>query len=302
MTNGQRLINLDRLKIKFNSYEELDNYIISEYKTKTSQTIAEELGWKSHHCVTRLLKRLNVQRREQHAIPIHTVNQDYFENIDSLEKAYLLGFIAADGCVSCPIGRSWKLIISLGIKDRLHLESICKVLQSDYPISNVYTKSTFGLDNYCKWFWKSTTQIYNKKLVNDLIKHKITPKKSLTLDWPTTIPPEFMSGYLLGFFDGDGWASVSKDRIDSGRPKWQTFSVCSGSYGFLELYAKKLSKITGIEVKTPYIVKGKLSEFRLGYNAYEDCRKIYNILYSNANVYLERKKKKLESIFNYGKL
>ena len=29
----------------------------------------------------------------------HNLNKDYFKNIDNEEKAYWLGFIAADGCI-----------------------------------------------------------------------------------------------------------------------------------------------------------------------------------------------------------
>jgi hypothetical protein len=48
--------------------------------------------------VYNILKRHGVARR--HAT--HSVTEDYFAAIDTEEKAYWLGFLAADGCIRSP--------------------------------------------------------------------------------------------------------------------------------------------------------------------------------------------------------
>ena len=54
----------------------------------------------------------------------HTVNKNYFSNIDTRNKAYWLGFISADGyVVSNKSGGNFELGIELSYKDRDHLKA-----------------------------------------------------------------------------------------------------------------------------------------------------------------------------------
>lgn len=46
----------------------------------------------------------------------YAVNQDYFATIDTEEKAYWLGFIAADGCVS-RAGKGFRFQMGLAARD-----------------------------------------------------------------------------------------------------------------------------------------------------------------------------------------
>ena len=72
-------------------------------------------------------------------IPIRNDNHSYkanyriFENIDTPEKAYWLGFIAADGCVYV---REKNATIRIAIKssDKEHLEKFKKFMESDVKI------------------------------------------------------------------------------------------------------------------------------------------------------------------------
>ena len=49
----------------------------------------------------------------------HNLNKEYFKNIDTEEKAYWLGFIAADGCVYKMSKNAHRLQINLSYKDIL---------------------------------------------------------------------------------------------------------------------------------------------------------------------------------------
>jgi hypothetical protein len=127
----------------------------------------------------------------------YSLNDRFFEVIDSHEKAQILGFIAADGCVhkndrnkirtkgSC-------LEIEIHNKDRDYLEWIKDCMGYGGPISsNEY---------HCK------LSIGSDKLVCDLIKLGITERKSLTLEFPKEefLPKEFIPSFILGYFEGDG--------------------------------------------------------------------------------------------------
>ena len=85
--------------------------------------IAELCGvWK--HTIYRWVYRFNLIREKvlpKRSKSRYSLNERYFEKIDNNNKAYWLGFIAADGCVSNKKGGRY-LYIELSRKDRDHLE------------------------------------------------------------------------------------------------------------------------------------------------------------------------------------
>lgn len=117
----------------------------------------------------------------------YTFNENYFEKIDTPEKAYILGFIYADGNVD---NRARMFSICLKKDDVGVLNFIKDSLDSNHPIHYYNEKY-------------STLQITSKKLCTDLINANIIPNKTYKTN---TLPytGEFFSHFLRGFFDGDG--------------------------------------------------------------------------------------------------
>ena len=67
----------------------------------------------------------------------HTVNHHYFDQIDSEEKAYWLGFLWADGSISKTATRCSgknRLTLSQKIKEIKHLKKFADALHSDSSI------------------------------------------------------------------------------------------------------------------------------------------------------------------------
>ena len=125
----------------------------------------------------------------------YNYNENYFEKIDSPEKAYCLGFWYADGYVET----SPNHVISIAQIDLQKdiLEKIAHEFGSDKPIYE--RKHEKGRIFY-------VLQFNGEKLTSDLIKLGCTTNKSLTLQFPTykIVPIEFMSHFIRGYFDGDG--------------------------------------------------------------------------------------------------
>ena len=125
----------------------------------------------------------------------HTLNEAFFSVIDTEEKAYILGFIAADGGITDnqTYGR-----LSLGVhpRDRDILERILTCLQSDTAIRERTTSQWPRVD----------VQIYSRRLVQDLRQYGIVPRKSLTLAYPA-LPKHLERHYIRGLWDGDGHIS-----------------------------------------------------------------------------------------------
>lgn len=125
-------------------------------------------------------------------------NRDYFEVIDTEEKAYWLGFIAADGCIT---RMESNLDIGLQYSDRNHLVKFINSINGDIDMINDKTVKC-SLNN--KSYESSRLTIGSKKMCQDLIRLGLGPRKSSILNFPTNIPKELMRHYLRGYFDGDG--------------------------------------------------------------------------------------------------
>lgn len=71
-------------------------------------------------------------------------NEHYFSVIDSPSKAYILGFIAADGSlVKSSTGNSYYLTITIKYEDRSVLDFIQKELNSNYKLLEI-RKISYG--------------------------------------------------------------------------------------------------------------------------------------------------------------
>lgn len=162
-----------------------------------------------HISLTKLAKQFNVSRtvitriiKEQH-IDIRQDNHSYyaeyrmFKNIDNAEKAYWLGFIAADGCV---FEREDNASIKLNIheRDELHLIKLRTFLKGNMPIKHIIQNA--GFSNNTPMVRIDFNSI---EMVEDFKKHGVTPRKSLNLK-PPLIDKQFYLPYILGYFDGDG--------------------------------------------------------------------------------------------------
>jgi len=150
----------------------------------------------SREVISRVLKENNIGTDTNNH---HKYYADYrkFQFIDSPEKAYWLGFIAADGCVYVR-DKNASVIISIHQKDSEHLEKFKQFMNSNVKI--LYYIQNCGFSNntpMCKITFNS------KEMAQDFIDKGVPPRKSLILK-PPIIDKQYYLPYILGYFDGDG--------------------------------------------------------------------------------------------------
>lgn len=121
------------------------------------------------------------------------LNLDLFKN-ESHEKYYLLGFVAADGCI---YGKS--LIITLHKQDLSLLHVFCDWLH--LPHTTVKSRNV----DYVEF------RKYNQELVDCFAYYGILPRKTKTLEISPNIPSQYLKSFILGYFDGDGSCYTNKD-------------------------------------------------------------------------------------------
>lgn len=218
----------------------------------------------------------------EHNIPLRTINKpqqkftikkDFFKN-QTKDMAYVLGLLASDGSVSA----SKNLIyIELQRADRELLEKVNKILENTRPVKDYETSR--GYEN-------SKIYFYSQEAKEQLKEYHIIPNKtnSTEFTFPETLRKEFWNDYIRGLFDGGG---CIKDT--NGTPTWEINSVSKNLIDVIQQYFLDL----GIEMKIQTFSKNRnMPVYRLYCYSQEKCHKIFNILYNNTELYLNRKKQK----------
>ena len=119
-------------------------------------------------------------------------NRDYFARIDTPEKAYILGFLIADGHVRKD---GYKVEVSVKEADADVLRAIAAEVGCDAPLlpmTNRYDGSQMLRLRLC-----------GKKIVSDLNALGLANDKSVTAAYPA-VAPELERHLVRGLWDGDG--------------------------------------------------------------------------------------------------
>ncbi len=213
----------------------------------------------------------------------YSFDESYFENVDTPEKAYWLGFIAADGCIAKgKTGGSYRLRMCVEGKDVQHLEKFKRAINSDHKLYCYKKRNSYELS------------IFSKKVFLDLIKYNITPKKSLTLEYPSNLPRELDRHFIRGYFDGDGTVFLHKSKYGSEL----CVGFCSGSFKFL------VSLLDILKIKGNISPRCKIRPMNGSYcfNIYsqDGLKWIFDFFYKSvlSDFYLDRKYSKFTNYFN----
>ena len=171
---------------------------------KESYILAKQEWLNSSKSITEIAKEFSIGRQnfssflkkegiwEDRRIQ-YKINRNFFKEINSPEKGYLLGFIAADGCVIEDSRGNLKGVdISLQKSDKDFLISVANLLgESDRIVKE--RQKCYSL------------RITSSEMASDLTDLGIYPQKSLTLDLSKVkVPESFKKDFLRGYFDGDG--------------------------------------------------------------------------------------------------
>lgn len=249
----------------------VDDYISNINNYPNLQQISAKYGI-DHHIVSKEIKKRGYEILD--FCHFKRFNEHVFDVIDTEEKAYWLGFIYADGCISL---KSNTLEISLKYDDVEHLNKFNVFMQHVFNnVKERKVKCNEKLCKVCRWMGKS------KHLCEVLNSYGCTPKKSLTLTFPNEnifTDKKLIKDFLRGYFDGDGCITyVNKEHT-------HTCISVLGTEEFLTQFAANLpikSYKLRNNSKTNSITKTLSLSHRKAFN-------VINYLYKNSNIYLDRK-------------
>lgn len=229
----------------------------------TYKELAEHFN-KSVSSIACLLNRKGLKgKRQNNHYRKYSINQNYFNCIDTEDKAYFLGLLCADGCNHT---NNTKVSLWLKESDKNILEKFKSFLQPDKPLT--FSKKKIGSNQW-------GIQISNKRISDKLSELGCVPRKTFILKFPTKdqVSGKFLKDYLRGFFDGDGWLGKKDISITASN------SFCNDLQKFLNTK----------DIKTRARSKGKVTELCF---SRDSSKKFINWIYKDSKIYLERKYQK----------
>jgi hypothetical protein len=196
----------------------------------TDEDISREQMIDRFGCTWRIIchKALDLELRRPRPNTCRVV-RDYFHAIDSDEKAYWLGFLAADGAIFCN-GRQYSVTLDLQPGDLHWVQRFRDTIAPGATVTRHGSRSC-------------SVSIGSKEMVRDLMALGIGPRKSSTLEWPSISEP-FVIPFLLGYFDGDGWLYKRSDRNS-----WMW--GLTGTLSFLIVAHDYLQRYTNVMIAEP---------------------------------------------------
>jgi len=135
--------------------------------------------------------------KKQFKLRKYKINENYFNIIDSENKAYILGFISADGGVKDKV-----LTIAQSSKNgEILLEWIKNELNSNHILYLRKRKKITHNDAYI-------LQITSPQIIEDLNKYNILENKKYNNEFPNLLNIKYFKQYIRGYFDGDGCVGI----------------------------------------------------------------------------------------------
>jgi DNA-binding CsgD family transcriptional regulator len=246
--------------------DKLKNYtteIVNLYlKGKSLKSISRQFGASTVNVRNILLKN-NVTLREQKE---YSVNKNYFDTIDTEEKAYFFGWLVTDGAVTGNCVR-------LKITDREVVENFKKALEYEGPI---YIQQPKGTNKKVQYI----LAVVRKELAARLTKNGCMQNKTFQLTFPgeDIVPQYLMRHFLRGVLEGDGCIGVEKDRN-----RWRvSISGCTAFIEGMGIFLKQL-----FDLKYAITQHKNIVQFRLWDKHH--IKTFLDYIYSDTSLYLTRK-------------
>ena len=215
------------------------------------------------------------------------IDEEFFDSW-SPNMAYILGLIYADGSLIDVRKSSRTQYFSISSCDKCLLIKVKSALKSNHKISIRKAKMIFIKGKEYLRSDHYRLRVGSKKMYKSLISRGLSTKKSLTMKFPS-MPNEYLSYFLRGYFDGDGCVYIRNFENTKSR---LCVIFTNGSLDFLislkEIFSDKFIVFGG------GIYHG-IGAYRLRYEKIDGIR-ILKYLYQNIELapFLDRKYTKFQ--------
>lgn len=200
-----------------------------------------------------------------------TIDESAFnENIDTSDKAYLLGYIFSDGCLSYD-KHSKRERITIVSNDLQIIKEFHKIMT---PQKSIYQQGKS---------YKIVSNNFND--IRLLKEYGVSYNKSLTIEFPL-IENALLPDFIRGIFDGDGCVYINKTRSNNIFYEYLNVSFTTGSLRF----ANGL-----IDALALFNIKARLNKdcrkniYYVKIQSKSNIKRFFDLIYCNNSLRLERK-------------
>lgn len=263
------------------------NNLIDDFINKTKNT--KELEKKYNITSTAICGLLHRRGFETNYYKIrakkYDINETFFDNIDTEEKAYILGLLYADGYNH---ENRNSVNLSLAEKDKNILDKITQLIQPTKPLQFIeMSKQNIKNQNQYRLV------IANKHISQQLAKLGCMQAKTFKITFPEWLQDNLIPHFIRGCFDGDGYISKNE--------KNPQISIVA-----TEIFCNKLAEILKAKCDINCYIRTRHKERNnnirtLGISGRLQIIRFLNFTYKNANIFLDRKMELANNILNYTK-
>ena len=236
----------------------------------STEEIAKICGTSRGNIWEHLKKMKCTLRTSPEAHKIYTLNDKFFEEMNSPIHYYWFGFLMADG-----YNNEKKRVVALRLSgvDTSHILKFQESISTNAPVKEFISNSRlFGMLDIC-----------SKKLSEDLAKLGCVQAKTKILTFPT-VPDIYQKDFIRGYFDGDGSICQSKTA---------SCMDIAGTKEFLLDCQKILMRECALNLTKLNPVS---SIFTLRYGGNIQLKRIYDYFYYPGCIKLDRKYDKFRKI------
>lgn len=236
----------------------------------------------SRKSIRRVLKENNVNTRRRKR---YTLDEEYFDKIDTEDKAYILGLIFSDGFVGRK-GESNSIILSFSEDDLCILNIIKDKIKFTGNIRKDKNKNKYPSSK--EMYVLNFSSFCMAESLRNLGMNDIKSRRKIAIP---NIDNDLKRHFIRGYFDGDGsfgcYKNTRKCKLSDG--SYKTYEYNKGKFSII-LQDKFVKEFVELLPGNFYIHKSKAKHMvYIEASSKESLRMIYEYLYKDSTIYLERK-------------
>lgn len=257
-----------------------------------SHRIGKMIGY-SKKAVLNFLQKNVIMRHESYR-KYKFKNENYFDIIDTPEKAYYMGFLWADGCnfrKDVNGKNAYHIVMNLQERDGDILRRLCKEIYETDDILRLTDPNTTNHKHPQKRQKQYNLRITSKHISDTLLNYGMEPRKSFTLTVPKNVEfdENLWRAFIRGYYDGDGGISFNNNS------KNYVVGMLS-SPDFIFAIKDIIYKYTGIDIHEEKISRYSKPMYSLKIHGNNKSKAFLDWLYVESTVHLVRKYDKYMSL------